>query len=358
MKIRVLFILGIVVLIITGINLVRFLEHTGKQRRFLEQPAKPEAPYSDQARDDDVRSGAPAHIPTNAGAAVKARLLTPEEQAILDQAEATGADEETLEEIRTNIEPISQMVKVFSYPIEFYGKVVDENGEPVGGATATYSTFSKMFEDSEKLSVQSASNGLFAINAQGGSIFVSVSKSGYYRTGESQKGFGYAVPSTYPPADNPDEPAVFYLRKRGESEPLIYVGRRQYEVPPDGSKVSVNLRKGSLQLWDEGPFYVQSWIDAENMNEAGHFDWRFKFTIPGGGFLERVDQFSFLAPENGYEESVEFRMTQSINEKWKFSQHRDFFVKLKNGTFSRVKITLHPSPNISPIKRRFLCYLL
>src|SRR5271154_7173205 len=87
----------------------------------------------------------------------------------------------------TNLNPKQQALKRFQEqiaknPINFWGKVVDQNGAPIAGATATFTLSSKAFaEDDSKLVVVTDAKGLFSLTGKTGmGISVWVSKDGYY----------------------------------------------------------------------------------------------------------------------------------------------------------------------------------
>jgi hypothetical protein len=263
---------------------------------------------------------------------------------IIEEAIHAGATQEQVAEIERGITPIKHLVQAFTYPIVFYGKVVDENGAPVDEAEIRYSAFNRFFQDSKKQVTHSDGSGSFSIrDITGGTLFVSVNKDGYYQTKESQKDFGYALPSDNPPAPDPNSPAFFVLRKKGIAEPLVYVKSRQYKVPRDGSLISIDLKKGEHSPDDNAPFIVQSWVSAEDKDDMGRFDWRFKFAAPSGGFLKRTNEFSFVAPEDGYVEFLEFAMTKNMKEDWKRGDQGEYFVKLKDDMYGRVHIKLYPN---------------
>lgn len=284
-----------------------------------------------------------------------------EEQRILEEARQAGVPEDELEKIRGNIQPISLLAKVLSYPIEFYGRVVDQSNNPVQSAFVEYSAFSRFFKDSKKQTLVTDSNGAFAITGiQGGSLFVSVSKEGYYQTDQSQGSFGYAVPSNLPAADNPKEPAILVLHKRGEAEPLIFTKGRKYKVPIDGTEYHINLDPGQPVDASGGDLCVQFWIDGTFENghvpmEQKPFSWRCQISVPRGGLVRREDRFEFMAPLSGYVSSVEHSVSKT-DARWKESiNDEDYFVKMPNNSYARIKISFRSSweYNISLLE----CYI-
>ena len=65
---------------------------------------------------------------------------------------------------------------VFSAPIEFYGRVMDQHREPVADAEVEFGAANHFMEPSTKYSARSDSNGYFSITGiQGAALNVSIS---------------------------------------------------------------------------------------------------------------------------------------------------------------------------------------
>jgi len=115
---------------------------------------------------------------------------------------------------KTNIAKIAQ---VFSAPIDFWGKVIDQHGDPVIGAAIHYSAADKYFKDGTKYEGTCDGQGLFSIsNIKGAGLFVSVAKSGYYGSEKSGGSFGYGSPSGEAPPSK-EKPAIFCSSEDGEN---------------------------------------------------------------------------------------------------------------------------------------------
>jgi hypothetical protein len=78
-------------------------------------------------------------------------------------------------------------------PIEFYGRVVEENTNPVAGASITFG-WSELptQEAARKTTTMSDANGLFSLHGERGpALDVWVGKEGYYASHRGQWGFSY-----------------------------------------------------------------------------------------------------------------------------------------------------------------------
>jgi len=105
---------------------------------------------------------------------------------------------------------------VFGSNIDFYGKVLDQQGEPVEGAKIKIAAADGYWKNGTDFFRTSDANGLFSIKGiKGAGIYVSVEKSGYHRTEKSKGRFGYGMKSGQNPHDKHDRPAIFLLQKKG-----------------------------------------------------------------------------------------------------------------------------------------------
>jgi len=87
----------------------------------------------------------------------------------------------------------AQMLTTWRAPIEFYGKVVDENSNPLAGAKVSFHWVETPDESGNKTSTtESDADGLFSMRgARGPNLSVSVSKEGYYASREKHPAFKY-----------------------------------------------------------------------------------------------------------------------------------------------------------------------
>jgi hypothetical protein len=261
-----------------------------------------------------------AHPPTSANRSVAIAQST--SSAIARRREAT---QKVLGALRT--------------PIVFYGKVIDQNGDPVSNADVHYSTIDRFDTDGSKYTGRSDSQGNFSISGIRGAVLtVGVGKSGYYHVhGRSNGAFAYGVGSDATRQSPPtkDNPAVFMLQKMGTTEPLLYLNSRQVDVPLTGEPLLFDLTTGRCGT---GNLQFEFWIGETNQRP---FNWRYRLTALGGGIATRKGQFDFEAPAAGYEESTELDMPAS-SQNWSSSLTKDYFAKLPNGRYARFSVTFYP----------------
>lgn len=236
---------------------------------------------------------------------------------------------------------------MFTAPISFYGKVVDEAGVPIGGASIKLMAADKPWEKSSGYETTSDGQGLFSLTgAKGAALSVDVRKDGFYSLAGS-KGrfvFGGVRSRNDPQNPTPETPAIFVLRKMGDTEPLVQVPLRTIKVPKGGQPVEISLVTGTTTTNGRGELIIECWtfnagLDP-NLNE--HYAWRSRVSIPGGGLVERKGGVEFEAPASGYVSSVEIDMPASA-ERWKRKFEKQFFAKLRDGTFARLSLELNTS---------------
>jgi hypothetical protein len=230
---------------------------------------------------------------------------------------------------------------IFSAPISFYGKVQDQFGQPVAGASVEYDVVDKFWQEGSKYHGTSGADGVFTIaNIGGAGMVVGVMKDGYDSiNGKSSQSFGYGMGvdeyRKAPPTQ--DNPAIFVLRKKAKAEPLIAISTN-FRVPKNGSPVEISLKTGG-QVSGQGDLEIECWTADQNKDAHHHYEWHCRFSVPGGGIVERGDQLDEQAPVDEYKPSVEFEMAQDA-QPWRPSAGGDYFLKLGNGSYARARLQM------------------
>lgn len=269
-------------------------------------------------------------------------------------------------------------------PVVFFGRVLDETGEPVKGAEVKVSAMNLRSQSDHPATTDQ--DGRFSVGgfeAAGLKVFV-VPPKGYRRTTESKRevqiadlsgidfGLSEAAKSKIPRPYKPDEknPMLFYLEKIGPAESLYY-STESINLPPDGSQVIMSFdhaRHKPVHPDDQPPAdYPGHAIELSmtvNKEPAppeqfgSQFTWSFQIRVPGGGLApmeipkdphgrkwvgeappdDRGKDPDFFAPEGGYQETVKFNFDKAMaKEDWDSSQSGEYFVKFNDGTFGRLQ---------------------
>lgn len=219
-------------------------------------------------------------------------------------------------------------------PFDFYGKVVDENGQAVAGATVTVSAMGEVgkAEGQTRHPVESNAAGSFSIKGiRAFGVIVTVSKQGYASLPNGH--VGAYMPGNLP---GPDNPAVFSLQKKHAGQQLVTV-KKSASFAEDGTPASIDLEKGQAV----GGVKIQAWVDSHDHKSRQPFHWKFRLSVPGGG-LQPAGDDSLTAPSSGYQESYEADMAPGASN-WRDGYDQSFFVKLPDGKYGRIRFFITPN---------------
>lgn len=260
-------------------------------------------------------------------------------------ASATTSGIEKRAEITANDPRAVSLLAAYATPITFYGKVVDEVGNPVPAAKIKLGAADNPAGDGSYHYQTSDRAGRFELHgARGLGVAVWVSKEGYYTT-EAARGrnfvYGGVRGANDPVNPTPDNPAIFVLKKMGEAAPLVYVARKSLKMPKDGTPVEIDLSTGRVAAAGTGHLRVEVWTANQGMdsNKSEPYEWEVRVSVPGGGLVERVGEYTFEAPETGYAPAFETGMQKNA-ERWRDGFQKEFFAKLGNGQFARFYLRL------------------
>jgi hypothetical protein len=224
-------------------------------------------------------------------------------------------------------------------PIEFYGKVVDENNQPVGDATAKFSWTDLSDAGSTQSETQSDLNGRFSLNGvRGKFLSVSVEKVGYYSSKSDSFGFEYALFSDtnfYQPDSS--NPVVFHLRKMGTAEPLIY---REQEV-----KIAVGSQ-ASVVLNQQAQLQINLLVNSKPIEKT----WSASVTVNGGGLQPALDEFPFEAPTEGYQNSLTLDSQTPKPPTWVNLYEGGAFYIMAGQNFGRIELEMIPGKDWLRVK--------
>ncbi|MFL6585025.1 MAG: carboxypeptidase-like regulatory domain-containing protein [Chthoniobacterales bacterium] len=258
----------------------------------------------------------------------------------LGQPSNTAPADATTSSTTADRQNIAKITAAFTAPIAFYGKVVDQTGAAVANAKVYYSAADQYFGKSTKRQGLSDAEGRFSAEGlRGAGLYVEVSKDGYDRIpDQSYSSFGYGVGTAKPPPTK-DNPALFVLRKKGSADALI-TSDADVIVAKNGAPTDLSLRTGKAVTVGGGDITVECWTHDEAPDANGHYDWRCRLSVPGGGLLRREDaDLSFDAPVEGYQPSVDFDMAHAA-EHWRPDQQGEYWVKLHDNTYGRMKFRI------------------
>jgi hypothetical protein len=232
-------------------------------------------------------------------------------------------------------------------PINFYGKVVDQDDHPVSSARIKFSWTDLSNNGSSQSETSSDAQGNFTLeNQKGRVLLVTVAKPGYYTAKqENQDAFDYAGfwEKTYYQPDS-QKPVTFHLRKKGATENLL-AGRLETRVPSGGAETPIALSRNQADSWAR--LEVKAWTNTDKYPPR-QFDWRVILAVPGGEIQPCNDEFPFTAPENNYTPSIDVNMP-SAAENWKHGIDQQFYIRYTNPVrYGRIRFQMDgASQNVS-----------
>jgi hypothetical protein len=241
----------------------------------------------------------------------------------------------------------------FGTPIDFWGKVVDQNGEPISGAHIEITlqddpSWNPERSNNTKHTRTSDFNGYFKLlGKKGASLYVKASKEGYSNV-KGKKGQGnlsakrvyYAskkARARYQPPTKTN-PTVLILRKKNPIANLEHY-KRSLNLTKDGRAHVVNL--GGQ---DEGiEVEVRCWSSVPVPFTYDKYDWHAEIRITGGQLKPITEIAPIEAPIDGYQASYMIDMNKNLGpNEWSAANYKpkDFWVKLDDGSYAKATIRI------------------
>ena len=231
-------------------------------------------------------------------------------------------------------------------PIEFYERVIDQDGQPLPGVKViggTGSTMSFMHQETRTYTTSTDANGLFSLAGFRGDALVIDLKKAEYNFASERNRFHYSPidPDNRRFSPNRNNPIVFQMWKAIGPEPLISYYGQSVRIPTNGRPVMIDLENGTEANGEEDLLVSVTW-GARPQKDSYAFEWSAKFEVPSGGILESAGDTMFMAPAEGYQRTLEYHFSAQDKEG---SLERTFYIKSRNGTtFSRAKISVGNDP--------------
>ena len=256
--------------------------------------------------------------------------------------------------------PILTVADAYVTPIEFYGKVVDQNNNPIVDAEIAVIINNRHFLPStNRFTMHSDSNGDFAIkDQQGASVSINVSKAGYMvisrgQTNVTHSGglFDYAIKDDKGNCyKNVANPTRFMLFKIGEKQDLHHIKEMLYDIPLDGSPYEICLDADQKNGKHRIIVSFKGEYQFLNVKPDNPFSWQFSSKIIGGGFVKRKNAYDFIAPEIGYMETLFYDYPSKLNrDDWKLTIKCDYFIKFSDSVYGRVIMSVSGNSTSSPL---------
>ncbi|HTV43458.1 MAG TPA: carboxypeptidase-like regulatory domain-containing protein [Candidatus Sulfotelmatobacter sp.] len=238
------------------------------------------------------------------------------------------------------IEDMKQELRLWRTPLLYYGKVVDESNQPIAGVRVSYygnaADESLTKEAYNEGAVTTDQRGFFKIDGLYGiGLMFQLSHPDYYPYPDNSTGFDVRSPPRDGIVENSEANArIFRMYHKGHPVALVHRTGGAY-VPLDG-KQSVLFLRGADGMQKIGELDIEATGTPPSQYSREPFDWNVKFSAIGGGFVEYTNQFDFIAPDSGYQPSVEFSFPKDASD-WTDIITKSYFVELPSG-YARLNV--------------------
>lgn len=234
--------------------------------------------------------------------------------------------------------------------IEFYGKVVDQNGSPIAGAEVNGQVIynSGFASGVSKPKTVTDANGLFLFKGmKGRTLDFNIVKAGYEFMPEGDA-FDYTelVPEERRHHPDPHRPVLLKMWKLQGAEPLIHSGKT-FEVPSDGTPVRIDL-KARKQVQTGGDIIITLIHEVWPQGTIHRpYNWRATIQAVDGGLLEDKSRVKNLAPEGGYVPNLIF--SERADQLPQLGGvDTECYVRLPGNVFGKLSIHIGPRPSSPP----------
>jgi hypothetical protein len=251
---------------------------------------------------------------------------------------ASASSMHTAHDIRAQIEQTKQamtnMALLWRTPLLYYGKVIDESNQPISGVRVSYGgnsiNESLIQETRNEGSVTTDERGIFKIDGLYGiGLMFQLSHPNYYPYPDNSTGFDVrSRPRDGIVEDSETHARIFHMHSKGHPVPLMHRADG-INVPLDGTAKTLDLR-GTDYNQKIGQLVVEATGNPPQRYDQQPFDWDAKVIVPDGGLIEYTNQFDFVAPDSGYQSSVEFAFPKEVTG-WTDTVSKNYFVKLPSG---------------------------
>lgn len=217
---------------------------------------------------------------------------------------------------------------------DLYGKVIDQDGQPVAGVDVT--GISERLNDKDiRYKTQTDVNGLFQFTGlHGYRLGAEVSKAGY----EMDYRWGIFKPSDQ---SSPTNRVIYTMWKEHGPEPMLHVQIQSPVLNGDEGKRFDLLKSKMETLWDvdeirvcmkfaTGDLTVTVNCDPSTTNRHQPFNWSCSLAITNGGLCETTNIYPYQAPADGYESVVKMDFPTNMAN-WKNECRRTYYFTSNHG---------------------------
>jgi len=233
--------------------------------------------------------------------------------------------------------------------VSFWGRVVDQNGVAIAGTRVRMKLrwWIGQFGVINSLTRATDGNGRFSVRGKFGDYLEieSIEKDGYLLSERARKAFRYSGLKSDPSTFTPDEtqPLVYRMWKKQGAERMAHQFIGRLGIPCDGTPVRIDLVTGR-KVAAGGDLQVTLVRQPLHIRRGKqHYDWTATFSAEAGGMIESSDEFMYVAPEHGYQPTLQFKMAAD-DPHWTGDKGLEAYLTSQNGKrYARMKVLLDTS---------------
>jgi hypothetical protein len=245
---------------------------------------------------------------------------------------------------RNSPEAIRKYMESQNVPVDFFGEVIDQDGNPLAGARVQGGVLNAVViapvpggaqDKNIPIDQKTDSGGRFEIrDVLGRALQIeSIQKDGYeVEPGYCPHSFGASV-------GDYSNPAIFKMWRSDIHEQLV-VGEKKFQIIPDGRPYFIDLMKGEISQTENGDLKV--WIKYPEQTVVGDqiYDWRCEVDVVSGGLCQSDSYSMFFAPTDGYVPTFQLQQNIKSGERGSIGNQK-FYVNLRNGRiYGRIQLDL------------------
>ena len=233
---------------------------------------------------------------------------------------------------------VQQAVARRNIPVSFFGRLIDQDGNPVSGVKISVSVLhleltATTIDRTIHLGSESDLAGRFEIQGATGDGFDVdyIGKTGYQLSPKTPNHFS-------PINGSAENPVIIRMWRKLESAQLISQDK-DTRIPYDGTPVVFDLLAGQKNVGgssgDLRVTLIRNPLDITTSRRG--FEWHATIEALNGGLIQSDDDFMYEAPIDGYQPRIQIDMPANAA-KWASIYGISFFAKTRDGqVYSRVR---------------------
>jgi hypothetical protein len=248
-------------------------------------------------------------------------------------------------EPRSREEKLRKLIATNDKIVEFYGKVLDTSGKPLGAVEVTWNLIkSGSFEPSlgfptgSRGIAKTDAAGLFSIlNESGVTLSIeSLRYTGYHNIDTAARSFGYRNAEPHQP--NASTPIRFVMTKDGGTR------SRKVNIPLnfDWDRTPKEFEIGFEEI-SEKIILIPS-RELQKSGERG-YDWKLSVRVNDGKLILGKPGEAPIAPDSGYSNEIVIR--ENAGENWMSNSNCLIYLKTNSGRYAELNLNVYSDRDIN-----------